>query len=234
MDAKQLESLLLRATQIPPGAERERYLFDVCRGNPGLRTHLELLLADSADVEHQLNEELASDDALEIPTPPLPGEGVGTVIAGRYRLVELLGEGGMGTVYKADQEFPVEREVAVKLIRSGMDTRPMLARFEAERQALGMMDHPNIARVLDGGATASGRPYFVMELVDGTPITKMCDAMRLPVRERLELFIAVCRAVQHAHQKGIIHRDLKPSNVLVAMIDGKPTPKIIDFGVAKP
>jgi serine/threonine protein kinase/tetratricopeptide (TPR) repeat protein len=155
------------------------------------------------------------------------------VIAGRYTLRDVLGEGGMGTVYRADQTEPVKRQVALKLIKIGMDSRAVLARFNAERQALALMDHPNIARVFDGGTTQSNQPFFVMELVQGVPITSYCDQRRLTVRARLELFVAVCQAVQHAHQKGIIHRDLKPSNVLVTEVDGRPTPKVIDFGVAK-
>src|SRR3954471_16218967 len=139
----------------------------------------------------------------------------------------------MGTVYRAEQTRPVRRTVAVKLIRTGMDSAQVVARFEAERQALALMDHPNIAKVLDAGATGAGRPYFVMELVHGVPITKYCDDSHLTPRERLELFVPVCQAIQHAHQKGIIHRDIKPSNVLVTLYDGKPVPKLIDFGVAK-
>ena len=148
------------------------------------------------------------------------GSGVGQVIAGRYTLLEVLGEGGMGTVYRAGQTQPVKRQVALKLIKIGMDSRAVLARFDAERQALALMDHPNIARVYDGGTTEAGQPFFVMELVSGEPITEYCDRQRLPVRARLELFVAVCQAVQHAHQKGIIHRDLKPSNVMVTEVDG--------------
>ncbi|HVJ83032.1 MAG TPA: serine/threonine-protein kinase, partial [Planctomycetia bacterium] len=158
---------------------------------------------------------------------------IGTVIADRYRLVDMIGEGGMGSVYLAEQTEPVKRRVALKLIKSGKDSRSVLARFAAERQALAVMDHPNIARVYDGGATSVGQPYFVMELVHGPPLTQYCDEHRLPVRARLELFVAVCNAVQHAHQKGIIHRDLKPGNILVTEVDGRPTPKVIDFGVAK-
>src|SRR5262245_42014060 len=156
----------------------------------------------------------------------------GTII-GPYKLVEQLGEGGFGVVFLAEQERPVRRNMALKIIKPGMDTRQVIARFEAERQALAMMDHPNIAKVYDAGATENGRPYFVMDLVQGVPITDYCDQCNLTTRERLELFITVCQAVQHAHQKGIIHRDLKPTNVLVAMQDGNPSPKIIDFGVAK-
>src|SRR2546421_8601751 len=160
------------------------------------------------------------------------GEALGTKI-GHYKLLQLIGEGGFGSVYMAEQLHPVRRKVALKIIKLGMDTRQVIARFEAERQALAMMDHPNIAKVHDAGATETGRPYFVMELVKGVPITKYCDEHRLTPRERLGLFATVCQAVQHAHQKGIIHRDLKPTNVLVAAYDGKPVVKVIDFGVAK-
>ncbi len=167
--------------------------------------------------------------AAEAPT----GEGIGTVIAGRYTLVEVIGEGGMGSVYLASQTEPVKRQVALKLIKTGMDSRDVLARFDAERQALALMDHPNIARIYDGGVTAARQPFFIMELVKGLPLTQYCDQRRLTVKARLELFVAVCQAVQHAHQKGIIHRDLKPGNVLVTEVDGRATPKVIDFGVAK-
>ena len=152
---------------------------------------------------------------------------------GRYKLREKIGEGGWGAVYVAEQEQPVRRRVALKVIKPGMDTRQVIARFEAERQALAMMDHPNIAKVLDAGTTDTGRPYFVMELVRGIRITEYCDQNKLPTRERLELFMQVCHAVQHAHQKGIIHRDIKPSNILVTLHDGVPVPKVIDFGIAK-
>src|SRR5687767_6587437 len=152
---------------------------------------------------------------------------------GRYKLLQQIGEGGCGVVYMAEQEEPVRRRVALKVIKIGMDTKQVIARFEAERQALALMDHPNIARVFDAGATDVGQPYFVMELVRGIPITKYCDEHRVPTEARLQLFIAVCHAVQHAHQKGIIHRDLKPSNIIVTLHDGVPMPKIIDFGIAK-
>ena len=164
-------------------------------------------------------------------TPPV-GETPGAQI-GPYKLLQVIGEGGMGVVYMAEQSEPVKRKVALKLIKPGMDSRQVIARFEAERQALSMMDHVNIARVLDAGATESGRPYFVMELINGVPITKYCDDNHLTPRQRLELFVPVCQAIQHAHQKGIIHRDIKPSNVMVTLYDGKPVPKVIDFGVAK-
>src|SRR5205807_4715167 len=156
----------------------------------------------------------------------------GTMI-GPYKLLEQIGEGGFGVVFMAEQTEPVRRKVALKVLKPGMDTRQVTARFEAERQALAIMEHPNIAKVFDGGATASGRPFFVMELVKGGPITRYCDEHSLTPKQRLELFLPVCRAVQHAHQKGVIHRDLKPSNVLVTTYDGRPTPKVIDFGVAK-
>src|SRR5262245_23061388 len=152
---------------------------------------------------------------------------------GRYRIIESLGEGGMGTVYLAEQREPIRRRVALKVVKLGMDTAGVLARFANERQALAIMDHPSIAQIFDAGATAKGRPYFVMEYIEGAPITQYCDGKRLTTRDRLSLFLAVCRAVQHAHQKGVIHRDLKPSNVLVAEQDGAPVPKVIDFGIAK-
>ena len=157
----------------------------------------------------------------------------GAVIAGRYTLVERLGEGGMGEVWMARQTEPVRRDVALKLVKPGMDSRAVLLRFEQERQALALMDHPHIAKVLDGGLTQGRRPFFVMELVGGLPVTKFCDEAKIAIRERLELFILICQAVQHAHQKGIVHRDLKPSNILVAMVEGQPVPKVIDFGLAK-
>src|SRR5512136_604878 len=163
---------------------------------------------------------------------PPDEEEIGTSI-GRYKLLERLGEGGFGAVYVAEQREPVKRRVALKIIKLGMDTKAVIARCEAERQALALMEHPNIAKVLDGGATETGRPYFVMELVRGSRITDYCDQNRLSTAQRLDLFIQVCHAIQHAHQKGVIHRDIKPSNVLVTVVDGRPVPKVIDFGIAK-
>src|SRR5579863_5235513 len=163
---------------------------------------------------------------------PVGPENVGSVI-GPYKLLQLLGEGGFGVVYMAEQEKPVRRTVALKIIKPGMDTSQVVARFESERQALALMDHPNIARVLDAGATDSGHPYFVMELVRGVPITEFCDKNHLAPEARLKLFIDVCHAIQHAHHKGVIHRDIKPSNVMVTLHDGVPVVKVIDFGVAK-
>jgi tetratricopeptide (TPR) repeat protein/serine/threonine protein kinase len=222
------ESIFAQALEIASAVERVAFLDRVCGNNPALRAEIEALLR-----AHE-----RSGDLLDLPehlpvTTDLPArEGPGTVI-GPYKLLEQIGEGGMGTVWMAEQTEPIQRRVAVKVVKEGMDSRQVLARFEAERQALALMEHPNIAKVLDAGRTPSGRPYFVMELVKGQPITKYCDDKRLGVRQRLELFGDVCRAVQHAHQKGIIHRDLKPSNVLVAPYDGKPVVKVIDFGVAK-
>ncbi|HMB67931.1 MAG TPA: serine/threonine-protein kinase, partial [bacterium] len=179
-------------------------------------------------------------DTTPLDPQPRPSDGAGTAAPsdhptriGPFRILELLGEGGFGQVYAAQQMEPVRRRVAVKVLKAGMDTRAVLARFAAERQVLAMMDHPGIARVLDAGETEAGRPYFVMDLIEGVPVTDYCDQQRLTTGQRLELFIAVCRAVQHAHTKGVIHRDVKPTNVLVATQDGKPAPKVIDFGIAK-
>ena len=205
-------------------AQRAAYLECACAGEPDLRREVESLL--------QAHEQARDFLRLPAPAPERGLEGQGTVI-GRYQLLEKIGEGGFGVVWMAEQAEPMRRRVALKIIKLGMDTREVVARFEAERQALAMMDHPNIATVFDGGATDTGRPYFVMELVKGVPITDYCDLNRLSTGERLELFLRVCQAVQHAHQKGIIHRDLKPSNILVTVQDGRPVPKVIDFGVAK-
>ncbi len=209
-----------------PLAERAAYLDRVCRDDPARRARVDALLTG-----HDAAENFLKDSPIERPAAQ-PEEKPGDQI-GRYTILRKIGDGGCGVVYLAEQKVPVRRHVALKVIKAGMDTREVIARFEAERQALAMMDHPDIARVFDAGATDTGRPYFVMEFVDGAPITKFCDEHRLPMAARLELFARVCLAMQHAHQKGIIHRDLKPSNILVALHDGVPTPKVIDFGIAK-
>jgi serine/threonine protein kinase len=217
------------ALAIDDPVERNAYLDRVCAGDPAMRKHMDGLLNAAACVSGFLEAPAAGDVA----TVALPcTENVGTVV-GPYKLLEQIGEGGFGVVFLAEQTQPVRRKVALKMLKPGMDTRQVVARFEAERQALALMDHPNIAKVFDGGATDSGRPYFVMELVKGVPITEFCDHNHLTPRQRLELFVSVCQAVQHAHQKGIIHRDLKPSNVLVSRHDTTPVVKVIDFGVAK-
>ena len=221
-------------------ARRERdpaaFLADACAGDEALRREVESLLAHPASADAFLAQpaavlaaQLGSDPGT---TAAPPASSAGSVI-GPYHLLQRIGHGGMGEVWQAEQKQPVRRRVAVKLIKAGMDTREVVARFESERQALALMDHPAIAKVFDAGSTPEGRPYFVMEYVAGIPITDYCDTHRLTTRQRLELFIRVCDGVQHAHQKAIIHRDLKPSNILVVEIDGKPLPRIIDFGVAK-
>ncbi len=225
------EALFEGALNCRTPAERAAYLDRACAGQPELRRQLEVLLA-----AHDRSGAFLESSA----TPIDPGlkldltreEGPGTVI-GRYKLLEKIGEGGVGVVYMAEQTEPLRRKVALKVIKLGMDTRQVVARFEVERQALALMDHPNIARVLDAGATDTGRPFFVMELVRGTKITDYCDQNSLSTKQRLDLFVQVCHAVQHAHQKGIIHRDLKPSNIMVTLHDGVPVPKVIDFGIAK-
>jgi WD40 repeat protein/serine/threonine protein kinase len=225
-----LEDLFFAASERRDHAARAAYLDEVCGTDTELRRRVEELLAAELEVSQFLESPAVTPKLEDGPVAGL--ESSGDVI-GPYTLVEPIGEGGMGVVYLADQTRPVRRKVALKIVKPGMDTKQVIARFEAERQALALMEHPNIARVIDGGVTQSGRPYFVMELVAGTPITEFCDRECLSISQRLELFILVCRAVQHAHQKGIIHRDLKPSNILVALQDGVPVPKIIDFGVAK-
>jgi len=230
MDAPKpsLEEIFLAAVEKPTTEERTAYLKAACAGDEDLHRRVQKLLDARASVGNFLE-----GPAPELATlQPTPGEAIGTFI-GPYKLLEKIGEGGFGIVYMADQQAPVRRRVALKIIKPGMDTESVLVRFKGELEALSMMDHPNIARALDAGATDSGRPYFVMELVRGIPITDYCDQSNLSVGERLELFVQVCRAVQHAHQKGIIHRDIKPSNILVTLHDGRPVPKVIDFGVAK-
>ena len=215
------KTIFLEAAEIASPTERAAFLERSCGDDRQLRAAVEALL-----LSHQ-----RSQGVLDATAAPL-AEHTGTII-GPYKLLQQIGEGGMGTVFMAEQTHPVQRKVALKVIKPGMDSRQVIARFEAERQALAMMDHVNIARVLDAGTTPDGLPYFVMELVHGVPITKYCDDNHLTPRQRLELFVPVCQAIQHAHQKGIIHRDIKPSNVMVTLYDGKPVPKVIDFGVAK-
>ncbi len=216
-----------------PSAERSTFLDGACLGDAPLRQRLEALLAAHDEPDRLLPEDAAEAAAtIKLNLDDLPVEAVGQTI-GRYKLLEKVGEGGCGVVYVADQEQPVRRRVALKIVKLGMDTRQVVARFEAERQALALMDHPNIAKVLDAGTTEVGRPYFVMELVRGIRITDYCDQNHLSTAERLSLFVKVCHAIQHAHQKGIIHRDIKPSNILVTLHDGVPVPKVIDFGIAK-
>src|SRR5262245_17037007 len=221
---ERVEAIFEAALALETEAQRADYLNRACPDSE-LRREVESLLE-----AHQHPDSIFAESIVAAPTPL--SEGPGTTI-GRYKLLQQIGEGGMGVVYIAEQEEPVRRRVAVKIIKLAMDTYSVIARFEAERQARASTDRPNIARVLDGGGTETGRPDFVMELVQGVPITEFCDKNRLSAKDRLRLFIPVCQAVQHAHQKGVIHRDLKPSNVLVTLHDGVPVPKVIDFGVAK-
>jgi len=234
------EAAIFSAARRLPAGQRVAYLDESCAGDSLLCQRVaELLEANEAagaflkELALDTGEEAAPPDrGLSAVAAPSPSEKPGDKI-GRYKLLENIGEGGCGVVYVAEQTTPVRRRVALKVIKLGMDTQLVVARFEAERQALAMMDHANIAKVLDAGATETGRPYFVMELVRGIRITDYCDQNQLTTQERLELFVKVCQAIQHAHQKGIIHRDVKPSNILVTLHDGVPTPKIIDFGIAK-
>jgi serine/threonine protein kinase/Flp pilus assembly protein TadD len=225
------EEMLFQLALEKPPADRAAFLEQACAGDNALRQRVELLLRAHDNPGSFLAQPPVPSDS----TGPVPGavaEGPRSHI-GPYKLLQQIGEGGMGTVFMAEQTHPVQRKVALKVIKPGLDSAHILARFEAERQALALMDHPNIAKVLDGGTTVSGRPYFVMELVKGVAITRYCDTHHLKPRQRLELFMPVCQAVQHAHTKGIIHRDLKPSNVVVALYDSQPVPKVIDFGAAK-
>jgi len=229
-ESKDEEVIFKKAIKLKTPAKRESYIKKVCGEDTKLLDRLKILLKAHEQSESFLESPpLAANVTLD--DSPLT-EGPGTII-GRYKLLEKIGEGGFGVVYMADQNKPISRRIALKIIKLGMDTKEVIARFEAERQALAMMEHPNIAKVLDAGATDTGRPYFVMELVKGIPITEYCDSNNLDTKQRLELFINVCKAIQHAHQKGIIHRDLKPSNVLITLHDGRPVPKVIDFGIAK-
>ncbi len=215
--ADRLIEVFNEAKARPAGAERERFVAEACRVEPALEAQvLALLQAHEGAGDFLKHTHLISPAAL---LTEKPGDRIG-----RYKLLQQIGEGGCGVVYMAEQEEPVRRRVALKVIKLGMDTKSVIARFEAERQALALMDHPNIAKVLDAGATDTGRPYFVMELVRGIKITDYCDQNNLSTEDRLKLFIQVCQAIQHAHQKGIIHRDIKPSNILVTINDGVPVP----------
>ena len=246
---QQVEALFDAARQLANPAARRTFLDEACADDAALRARVEALLSAQSDADRFFSEiapfastpppgvgpSPTGTDSAETRVPAeksVPTEGPGSRID-RYKLLQKIGEGGGGVVYMAEQEKPVLRRVAFKIIKLGMDTKSVIARFEAERQALAMMDHQNIARVLDAGATETGRPYFVMELVRGVKITDYCDQNHLDTRQRLDLFVQICHAIQHAHQKGIIHRDIKPSNVLVTLHDGVPVPKVIDFGIAK-
>jgi serine/threonine protein kinase len=222
-------SIFCAAVERPTPEERAAFVAEACGQNSELRARIDELLRAHDQAGGFLPEKA---EAARATIEQSSSEQPGTVI-GPYKLLEQIGEGGMGTVWMARQTEPIKRVVALKLIKAGMDSKQVIARFEAERQALALMDHANIARVLDAGTTSACRPYFVMDLVKGLPITKYCDEHHVTPRQRLEIFVPVCQAVQHAHQKGIIHRDIKPSNVLVALYDGRPVPKVIDFGVAK-
>ncbi|MGO8927931.1 MAG: protein kinase domain-containing protein [Limisphaerales bacterium] len=224
------EEALVALALMKPAAERAAFLERECGDDADLRRRVEELLATHKSPDSFLDPKAAPPDKATVIIPP--EEGPGSLI-GRYKILEKIGEGGFGIVYVAEQKEPVKRRVALKIIKLGMDTKQVVARFEAERQALALMDHLNIAKVFDAGATGTGRPFFVMELVKGISITKYCDQEKLSTRHRLDLFMKVCQAIQHAHQKGIIHRDIKPSNILVTLHDGVPVPKVIDFGIAK-
>jgi serine/threonine protein kinase len=234
-DSTPREEAILEAARLLPAEQRAAYLDKLCGASGPERERIDRLINSQAKAGKTSASEVPASPAQQGGTIVLnlaPAEKAGDRI-GPYKLLQPLGEGGCGAVYMAEQEQPVRRRVALKVIKLGMDTKSVIARFEAERQALALMDHPNIAKVLDAGATETGRPFFVMELVRGIKITDYCDQNKLSIRERLELFIQICHAIQHAHQKGIIHRDIKPSNILVTLHDGVPVPKVIDFGIAK-
>src|SRR6266446_5324781 len=231
------EMAVFSAARRLPGTQHAAYLDEACAGDAALRQRVEDLLQAGEEAGAFLQQPASgAQRPSEAPGPPKAGATLPITLApsekagdriGRYKLLQQLGEGGCGVVYMAEQEQPVRRRVALKVIKLGMDTKSVIARFEAEQQALAMMDHPNIAKVLDAGATETGRPYFVMELVRGIRITDYCDQNNLSTQERLDLFMQICRAIQHAHQKGIIHRDIKPSNILVTVSEGVPVPKEI-------
>ncbi len=230
-DPQQVQKIFTTAVEIADLKKRHEFLAAECAGNSELMRRVLELLAAFDQPKRFLDQPTLVPAKLE--DSDSGGQHPGSIVAGKYKLLEAIGEGGMGTVWVAEQTKPVRRKVALKLVKPGMDSRQVLARFDAERQALALMDHPNIAKVFDGGVTDQGRPFFAMEYVKGMPLTEYCDQVRLSLEERLRLFVPICQAVQHAHQKGIIHRDLKPSNVLICLYDGKPVPKVIDFGLAK-
>src|SRR5205809_1186038 len=221
-DHGKAKTIFLRAAEIAAADERQAYLAAACGGDDALRSEVEDLLRHQERLGSFLEAAPGGPATVAEPTQEAPG-----TVVGPYKLLQQIGEGGMGTVFMAEQTHPVQRKVALKVIKAGMDSHQVIARFEAERQALAMMDHVNIARVLDAGNTEQNRPYFVMELVHGVAITRYCDDNRLTPRERLELFVPVCQAIQHAHRKGIIHRDIKPSNVITPLYDGQPEHKEI-------
>jgi eukaryotic-like serine/threonine-protein kinase len=234
---ERVKELLHQAMRLSP-EERTRFLDQACPSDPALRAEVEsLLLADervrSTFMQSRPQNRRGTDGPEEGQIDSGHALQAGQIFAERFQLVGELGEGGMGQVWLAEQSSPVRRQVALKLIKAGMYDKAVVQRFQAERQSLAIMDHPAIAKVFDAGATPQGQPYFVMEYVPGLPITEYCDQKKLKIRDRLELFIQVCEGVQHAHQKAIIHRDLKPANILVLEVDGKPVPRIIDFGLAK-
>ncbi|MGA2245823.1 MAG: tetratricopeptide repeat protein [Verrucomicrobiota bacterium] len=231
-DARVSEESVFNGALLLPAAQREDYLKAVCGKDEALLARVHVLLEAGEQTEGAMAEPASLPPRKTIILSPPAGEKPGDRI-GHYKILQLVGEGGCGAVYMAEQERPIRRRVALKVIKLGMDTKNVIARFELERQALALMDHPNIAKVFDAGSTEAGRPYFVMELVRGVKITDYCDQHNLTTAQRLELFTQVCRAIQHAHQKGIIHRDIKPSNILVTLHDGVPVPKVIDFGIAK-
>jgi serine/threonine protein kinase len=229
-EPKDIKRIFAEALKLRTAEERAAYLNGACGDDAALRAEVESLLE-----AHDGAGDFLDTAAVGLVAPPdaLPSIDRPGAMVGRYKLLQVIGEGGFGVVYMAEQQEPIHRRVALKIIKLGMDTKQVIARFEAERQALALMDHPNIAKVLDAGATETGRPYFVMELVKGVPITEYCDKNMLDTKQRLALFRDVCNAVQHAHHKGIIHRDIKPSNVMITLHDGTPVPKVIDFGIAK-
>jgi eukaryotic-like serine/threonine-protein kinase len=232
------ESLFIAALERPTVAERRAFLHEACAGDVALRRRVERLLAAHWEILGILDELATPSGWIELPSGSGPsdvpaGERAGTVIGGRYKLLEKTSAGWMGTVWKAEQSQPVRRNVTLKLIKAGMDSKTVMSRFDAQRQALALFEHPNISKVLDGGTTDGRQPFFVTEYVKGVPLTRYCDKHRLTITQRLALFMPVCHAVQYAHTKGVIHRDLKPSNILVSLDDGRPVPKVLDFGLAR-